>query len=171
MAAEVRALAAARCDEIVTELLRSTGASRTTFRLDRPEWGAHVDDVFAEARAPGVASLVGKTSIRQREGATVKWLERERRLLIQQDCAGADPAPPRELLELYGVRAQMLAPVVQAGELVGWLSVHQNASSRRWTDGDIAALSRAAAAVQSTLDDLVKPPVDANADIGASRSE
>jgi maleate isomerase len=135
----------------VEELLRATGASRTTFRLDRPEWGAHADDVFAEARAAGVESLAGNTSIRQREAATLRWLERERRILVQDDCAGADPAPPRALVELYGVRAQMLAPVEQAGELVGWLSVHENGAPRRWSDADVAALAAAAAAAAAAL--------------------
>jgi maleate isomerase len=134
-------------------LLDATAASRTTLRLDWRPWGAHVDDVFAEAREPGIESLVGKTSIRQREAETVKWLERTRCVLVQGDCAAESPAPPPALLDIYGVRAQMLAPLVVNETLVGWISVHENSSPRKWTPEDIQALENAAAAVTNTLDE------------------
>src|SRR3954451_8813675 len=75
---------------ILDDLLAATGASRTTLRLDWAAWETHVDDVVAEARKPGVASLVGQTSIRQRAAATVRWIDRERRVLVQEDCSTAD---------------------------------------------------------------------------------
>ena len=120
-------------------------------RLDWPGWGAHVDDVLAEARRPGIASLAGKSSIKQREAETVKWLEHERDVLVQDDCAGASPSPPRELLELYGVRAQMLAPLVLDEGVVGWISVHETTSTRRWTEREISAVREAAAEIEGTL--------------------
>jgi maleate isomerase len=120
-------------------------------RLDWPEWGAHADDVVAEAHLDDVASLAGQTAIDQRAAATIKWLERERRPLVQEDFLAGDPAPPPELVALYGVQAQMLAPIEGAGDLVGWISVHENRSPRRWTAEDIAALAAAAAAVTDLL--------------------
>jgi maleate isomerase len=146
--------AVAEFEQVLAELLRTTQASRTTLRLDWPVWGAHVDDVLAEARRDGVASLVGNTSIDQRAAGTIRWLERERRLLIQEDFAAGDPAPPRALVELYGVRAQMLAPVQWGGDLLGWISVHENTSTRRWRPRDISALSEAAAAAEAALKSL-----------------
>ena len=136
---------------ILDELLAATNASRTTFRLDWPEWGLHVDDVAAEARKPGVASLVGQTSIDQRRAETVRWLERELRPLVQDDCSAAEHPPPAELVELYGVRAQMLAPVARDDRLVGWVSVHQTGSTRRWASEDVGAFERAAAAIDDAL--------------------
>jgi maleate isomerase len=136
---------------ILDELLATTNASRITLRLDWPEWGLHVDDVAAEVRRPGVPSLAGRTSIDQRRAPTVRWLERELRLLVQDDCSAAEQPPPRELVELYGVRAQMLAPVVRDDRLVGWVSIHQNGSTRRWTDEDVEALERAAVAIDGAL--------------------
>ena len=65
----------------LTALLTATKASRVTLRLDLPKYAFHVDDVAAEARKPGVASLKGQTSIDQRRAPTVIWLDRERRLL------------------------------------------------------------------------------------------
>src|SRR5262245_58780975 len=72
-------------DAILAELLRETRASRTTLRLDDTHHGFHIDDVVAEARAPGEESLRGQTSINQREAATAQWIERNRCLLVQND--------------------------------------------------------------------------------------
>jgi maleate isomerase len=143
------ALAAFR--RIVNRVLDATKASRITLRLDWPEWGLHVDDVAVEARRPGVASLAGRTSIDQRRAATVRWLERELRPLVQDDCSESEHQPPRELVELYGVRAQMLAPLVRDGRLVGWVSVHEIGSTRGWTDDDVETLKRGAAAIDDAL--------------------
>jgi maleate isomerase len=133
-------------------LLLATGASRTTLRLDWRQWGLHVDDVAAEALAPGVASLRGETSIDQRRAATIRWLERERRPLIQEDCSAADQPPPPELVQIYGVRAQMLGPVVWDGRLAGWVSVHETRSERQWSPDDAAALAEAVSAVEQALE-------------------
>jgi hypothetical protein len=43
---------------------------------------------------------------------------------VQEDCSTADPAPPPELIELYGVRAQMVAALVGDDGLIGVISVH-----------------------------------------------
>src|SRR5687768_5780017 len=95
-------------------LLAATGALRTTLRLDRPD---AVFPVVAEALAPGAASIAGETQIDLRRAATFEYLDRHRTLLVQDDLAAADPAPPQRLVELYGARSQMLAPVVRGGEL------------------------------------------------------
>jgi maleate isomerase len=141
-----------RADETVAklaarleQLLAATGASRVTVRLDLPQLGFGVDDVAAEARQDGVASLKGQTAINQRAAATVQWLERERRLLVQNDLAGADPAPPQQLVEIYCARAQVLAPLEREGNLVGWISVHENRGPRHWSNEDQRALETAAA--------------------------
>jgi maleate isomerase len=141
----------------VEALLLATGASRTTLRLDWPEWGLHVDDVAAEAVAAGVESLKGQTSIDQRQAATIRWLERERRPLIQESCSSADQPPPVELIRIYGVRAQMLGPVVRSDSLVGWVSVHEIRSERRWSADDAAALDEAVSAIERALADYANP--------------
>jgi maleate isomerase len=142
----------ARLDAIVAELRTVTRASRTTLRLDNPEHGFHVDDVAAEALAPGQRSLRGQTSIRQRAAATAQWIERHRRLLVQDDLAGAEPRPPGALVRLYGVKAQMLAPIVRDGRLEGWVSVHEARAARHWTRGDQAAATRAVDRILRELD-------------------
>jgi len=132
-------------------LLVATAASRTTLRLDWPEWGLHVDDVAAEAVVAGIASLRGQTSIDQRRAATIRWLERERRPLIQESCSSAEQPRPPELVRIYGVRAQMLAPVLWAGAMAGWVSVHETRSERAWSADDAAALEAAVSAVECAL--------------------
>ncbi len=132
----------------IETLLQRTGASRTTLRLDRPEG---FFPVVAEALAPGIRSIAGDTSIDLRASATFQSLERDQQLLIQSDLLAADPAPPAELIELYGARAQMLAPVVRDDSLVGIVSVHYSQGSRTWTDDDVAALEEAVEQVLAEL--------------------
>jgi len=132
----------------IENLLGETAASRTTLRLDRPD---SFFPVVAEACAPGIRSIADDTSIDLRASATFRSLESERQLLIQSDLLSADPPPPPELIELYGARAQMLAPVVRHDALVGIVSVHYSPGPRTWTDDEVAALERA---VQDVLAEL-----------------
>ena len=124
-------------------LLDQTDASRVTVRLDLPKHKFQVDDVAAEARKPKVLSLKGETSLDQRKLFTVMWIDRERRLLVQSDLRNADPAPPVELIRVYGTTAQMLGPIVRNGTMVGWISVHCNDGPRDWKPEDIFQLEQA----------------------------
>jgi maleate isomerase len=138
-------------DAILAELLTTIGASRTTLRLDDARYGFHIDDVVAEACAAGENSLRGQTSIDQRAAATAQWVEKNRRLLVQSDLSAGEPRAPEALIKLYGVRAQMLAPVERAGRLDGWISVHEARGPRNWTEQDQAALRRAVGLVLREL--------------------
>ena len=86
-------------------------------RLDDARYGFHIDDVVAEALAPGENSLRGQTSINQRAAATAQWVETNRGLLVQSNLSVGEPRAPDVLIKLYGVRAQMLAPVERQGRL------------------------------------------------------
>jgi GAF domain-containing protein len=59
--------------------------------------------------------------------------------------------PPPELLEFYGVKAQMLAPIVGGSELIGLVSVHYSPSPRHWTTEEIDALDRTAKGIEVAL--------------------
>ncbi len=138
---------------ILEDLLGSTDASRTTLRLDLPDQGAGLDEVAAEALAPGVRSIRSDTAIRNlRDSATVRFLEERRTPLVQEDCSMADPAPPPELIESYGVRAQMVAPLVRDDGLIGAISVHYVPGPRRWSAQDLVALKEATERAQRELD-------------------
>jgi maleate isomerase len=138
--------------EVVEALLVETRASRVTVRVDDPLLGLHVDDVAVEARADGVRSLQGERSIDQRAAATARWVELHRATLVQEDVATAAVRPPQALMGIYAVKAQMLAPMVREGRLVGWVSVHDVRRPRPWHPDQRAAAERAAAIVMDLLE-------------------
>jgi len=128
---------------ICEHLLRETGADRTTIRLDADELGLTVDLTAAEAVAKGTPSIAADSSLDQRALDTVRWLAANRRVLVQPHFSEA-PFPPPALVQVYGVNAQILAPVLDGDRLVGWVSVHST-HSRPWSDDDVAAAERAGA--------------------------
>lgn len=138
--------------DLLAELLAAVEASRTTLRIDVPELGFQVDDPAAEARASDVPSLLGQTALDQRSLETVRWMDAHHDYLMQERCQGADPAPPEALIRIYGVQAQMLGPIIRDGKLAGWISVHENRSTRQWTESEIDRLKEAVAKVHEFLD-------------------
>lgn len=141
---------------ILDQLLAKTNASRTTLRLDVPARGFQVNGVVAEALASGIKSIAAETTLQQRKSQTAGYLEQNRQILVQNDCANAVPNPPKELMQIYGTKAQMMAPVVRGADMVGWLSVHYNPSPRKWSREDVAALEAALAATHIQMDAMDK---------------
>jgi len=137
---------------LMDDLLNKVGASRTTIRLDVPTHGFAVNGVVAEGRAEGINSIAVETSLQQRKTQTASWLERERRILVQNDCLTAEFQPPKELMQIYGTRAQILAPIIRGDALTGWISVHSNPSPREWAPADVAAVEAAVKTAHSILD-------------------
>ena len=127
-----------------------TGADRATLRLDVP--GMNFPCV-AESCAPGIRAISADNSLDQAGAATAQWITRTHRVLVQPDLRDADPAPPQALLDSYGVRAQMLAPVMAAGERVGWISLH-SVAPREWTPEQVLAIEMAAVEFGGRLDTL-----------------
>ena len=132
-------------ENVLADLLVATGASRVTLRLARP--GA-VYPVVAEVLASGTPSITSGVSPDLTNAATMRYLAEHHTNLIQDDCLKAEVPPPPELLDFYGVKAQMLAPIVGGGDLVGLVSVHYTPSVRHWTTEEIEALNRAAKEIQ-----------------------
>ena len=93
----------------------------------------------------------GQTAVNQRAAATVQWVEQHRRLLVQNDFSVRALRPPEALLQLYGVKAQMLAPVIREGRLDGWVSVHETRRARKWSKKDQTATIAAAKRVLKAL--------------------
>jgi maleate isomerase len=125
---------------IVSELLSSTRASRTTVRM-RDVRGTF--PVVAEGVSPGTRSMSAAADIDPRAGATFEALAGSDRIIVQRDVAAAEPAPPADLVSLYGVRAQMVAPVHGEGSLEAIVSVHECSGPRDWTGDDLQALREA----------------------------
>jgi maleate isomerase len=141
-------------DAILKTLLRTTRASRTTLRVDLPLFGLHVNAAAAEALAPGVHSIKNKTALDQRNAVAIKWLEKNRRVFVEDDCLNTTPdvAPEKEVTEVYGIRAEMVAPVIRRNTLVGWVSVHNIRGPHTWTRPEIAAIEDACVQVLGELD-------------------
>ena len=78
-------------------------------------------------------------------------LSQTRAILVQDDCRASGPRPPASLIERYRVYAQMLAPVLSDGEMIGTISVHQQDTTRHWTAADVATLEEATAAITALL--------------------
>jgi maleate isomerase len=142
----------AELEQVMATLRETTDGSRTTLRIDIPAHNCQVDTVCAEAVAPGIAQLKLNSSLNQRSLATVQWLEAQRKPLIQDDCANAAVKPPKALMEIYGVKAQMLIGLTaQDDQVIGWISVHYVPGTRTWSDADVAALQSAADRVRHIL--------------------
>lgn len=135
-----------KLDRVMKTLREKTNASRTTVRMDVPEYNCHVDRVCAESLDKGIASLRSNTSLNQRSLKTCIHINETGETLIQLDTFGAEIPPPKALMEVYGVKAQMLIPLMRAnGEDAGsWISVHYVPSTRTWSEEDIDALYLAA---------------------------
>lgn len=144
----------ARFNGLIAELREKTNASRTTLRLDVETRGFRVNGVVAEALAPGIKSIAQEVNLQQRKTQTASYLEQHRRILVQNDCLNAELSPPKELMQIYGTKAQMMGPIVRDGKLTGWISVHYNPSTREWTQSDIAALESAVAATHREMDGM-----------------
>lgn len=144
----------AELQAVCEELLGATGADRTTLRVDVPAHDLQVNLTAAEALRPGVRPIRREGSLDQRRLNTVEWLEANRTDLVQPHFHG-DPQPPQALIDVYGVRAQMLGPVQCGAEMTGWLSVH-SLTERPWSEQDIAALDLARARVERIVQPLVQ---------------
>ena len=151
MSAETAAVVA-EFKSMVDQLREQCRASRTTIRLDMPAHGFQVNGVVAESCAPGVNSIASTPTLHQRSTVTASWLERHRRILVQNDFSDPDLQPPQALIAQYGTRAQMMAPVERDGALTGWISVHYNAGPRDWSAADVAALESAVKIAHAILD-------------------
>ena len=133
---------------LLRQLLADTRASRATLRLDLVGMNF---PIVAEAVAEGVSPLSGDQSLDQRRLETVTYLFETRKVLVQDDTGSADPRPPKELIQAYGVRAQVLAPIVHASRVSGWVSLHECSGPREWLEPDIAAVRGVALHVQEVV--------------------
>jgi GAF domain-containing protein len=138
---------------VLDELLAETGASRVTLREDVP---GETFPVTHEALSPEARSIRAvETPSMSRQPVVLEVTSG--RQVVQDDCEPLflDEAAFHEMRALYGgLRAQIVTPVVAAGEVVAILSVHQLTIPRAWRDEEVAACSRAA----KRLAELVRTP-------------
>jgi gluconolactonase len=148
-AVRMEAVTQTAAQALVDELLQRLGASRVTLRID--DVPGEVFPVKAESLAPGVNSIAADRTIPIRESATFRWVERERRILVQDDILSSPIAPAAALTGPYRARSQMLAPVFRGDDLVGLVSVHQVGELREWTPDEVALVEGAVGRVEAAL--------------------
>lgn len=134
-------------NRLAETLLQRLRASRVTVRL-HPERNM---PIVAEALAPGVESMRGEQAIDQNAAATVRWVATHRATLVIGDARTGEPATPQPMIERYGLRAFMIAPLLDGDQLLGTVSVHVNGEPRDWTAADVAALEAARDEVFRTM--------------------
>src|SRR5436309_2353069 len=139
----------AEIDVILGELLAATGASRVTIRQDVP---GDVFPVTHEALADGAPPIKGVATPDMAHQPVVLQVQQGRQV-VQEDCEAASTEPHfRAMLELYGgLRAQIVTPIVRDGRVAAIVSLHQLGRTRRWTEDEVAAASRAADKVGELL--------------------
>jgi maleate isomerase len=130
-----------RLQSIADELRLATGASRTTIRGPMPGEETTIA-LLAESLADGIESMHGGPQAGIVEAETYTYLRETLEILVQPDCARG-PKPPETLTDGYGIRAQLLGPLVVGATVIGTVSVHQKDSTRNWTSSDIEALKTA----------------------------
>lgn len=120
----------------VEELRSELGVSRVFLRLVTP--GAALPQVVAEAVAPGIRLVGSERDPDFSQAPTFLFVSRERRPLVQDDVTDAAAPPPPEIIEYYGIAAQMLVPVVRGDRFTGIVGIHWADGPRRWSDAEIA---------------------------------
>lgn len=146
-----------RFQTILGKLLEATGAGRITIRLDLARHGLYVDRVAGEVYRPGVRSIRQDGSLDQWAMPTVQWLNTHHDILVQNDFATDPPPVTPALVDVYGVRAQMLGALVVDGRMLGWISVHEVGASRQWTEGETSALRQACRAAVEVIEAHATP--------------
>ena len=139
---------------IVEDLLLAAGASRAMLRLVHP--GGDIAAV-AEAVTDGARQIRNDAPDAALFAAPAdQRLERERELIVQSDLATADPAVSPALIERYGARAQILAPLVAPAGYAGFIAVHSVKGPRVWGAKDLDAVRAAQAAALAALDERLQ---------------
>jgi maleate isomerase len=154
-----------RFQPILKNLLEATGAGRTTIRVELTSLGLNVDRVAGEAYRPGVRSIRQDGSLDQWAMPTVQWLNTHHDILVQNDFATDPPPVAKELVEVYGVRAQMLGALVVDGRMLGWISVHEVDTPRQWTPGETRALRQACRAAVEVIEANGRPGATVASDV------
>jgi maleate isomerase len=141
----------ASLEQVLIDTLGATKAGRVTLRV-LVDGRAGDDELMCEVLGDGATSMAGyQPSLGGVESGTRQHLRRSLSSIVQNDVLTDGPKPPQALVDRFGVRAQILAPLVRDRQLLGWVSVHHLAKPRVWTAHDIAAADDAASRVQTLL--------------------
>ncbi|WP_187368747.1 GAF domain-containing protein [Baekduia soli] len=147
---DIAGLRAAALQAIVDALREQYGVGRCTLRLDVE------DDVYPvafEARADGVGTLIGDTTVVLKGQPVVEAMLAGAGQVVQHDSARAsgDPAFQRMLVAYGGMAAQIVTAVRADGRLLGLLSLHELGAPRMWTEAETRGAVEACGLIAQVL--------------------
>ena len=126
-------------EDLMEQLRHEVKTFRTALRLETP---GDTFPVVAESLGETAETTKGPLPYDLTAVGTVQWLMKEKRILVQHDCYKG-PQPPKELMEVEHVGAQLLGPLFRGDTLVGIVAAHHADEPRQWTGEDVAAMAHA----------------------------
>ena len=123
---------------VIENLLLVTAASRAMLQLARASGGFAIDAEAVQHAQHQIRHHEFDTGTHDAE--TIATLERDREIIVQDDIERTHSPGSNPQTGLSGIRARMLAPLIQGGRLVGVISLHHSAESRRWSAQDKNAM-------------------------------
>jgi GAF domain-containing protein len=135
--------------EAAAGLLRAAlDVSRVTVRLADEDAAGRL---VAEAAAAGQLRMSMRPPVDTTGQMTYQHVTATAEILVQPDCRADPIRPPAELMDTYGVRAQMVAPIKRDGVVSGAVSVHQAGRTRAWTAAEVELVRQAELLVETLL--------------------
>ncbi len=92
-----------------------------------------------------------------RDGAAPRWLRENRRIFVMDDCLNPwapEVAPEDYVIELYGIRSEMVAGIFQGDDMTGIVSAHYTKGPRGWSDEEVAMIEQACEDVRVIVEEL-----------------
>jgi hypothetical protein len=118
----------------VSELRYALHADRVIVYEFNDDWNGVI---IAESVTSGGQKILGSKVIDPfREGLIERYRNGRVRAMDDVYAAGLSRCH-RELLEGFNIRASIVAPILQNGELIGLLCAHQCSGPRRWAEEDV----------------------------------
>jgi GAF domain-containing protein len=135
---------------ICESLLVESGASRAVVQVARADGRL---PFVAEAVTHGAQQMRNDTPDADLVDTSLLGRLAADRQAIAQESLDADPAVPRDIVDRYGARARVVAPVLREGRVAALVSIHDTRGPRRWTAEALQAVTQATLAVQALLDE------------------
>jgi GAF domain-containing protein len=133
---------------VIENLLLVTAASRAMLELARANGGFAIDAEAVQHAQHQVRHHDFDTGMHDAE--TIATLQRDRDIIVQDDIERTHAPASDPETGLRGIRARMLAPLIQVGRLVGVISLHHS-QPRRWSAQDKNAMLDAQAKILDIL--------------------
>ncbi len=129
-------------DTLVTEVRRIINAERVVIYRFRSDWGGYLSN---ESVLPGLPSALEEKANDSCISPDLLEAYRQGRLVVNNDVSERDYHPEHKaLLRRLQIRANLVTPIVQQGQLFGLLVAHHCTGTHVWQADEISLLTEAA---------------------------